>query len=80
MNDITDEQKEAALAMASLGINMSDTSGPKKMSTILVELRNKTKDLGREEKLAAMKAIFGRKRQQDGLPCLIAAMELLKNW
>lgn len=59
LNDITAEQKEAALAMASLGIQMSDTAGPKKMATILTELRNKTKDLGQEEKLAAMKAIFG---------------------
>lgn len=59
LNDITAEQKEAAMAMASLGINMSDTNGPKKMSAILTELRNKTMDLGREEKLAALKAIFG---------------------
>ena len=59
MNDITAEQKEAAMAMASLGISMSDTNGPKKMSAILTELRNKTKDLGQEEKLAALKAIFG---------------------
>ncbi len=59
MNDITAEQKEAAMAMASLGISMSDTNGPKKMSTILTELRNKTSALGQEEKLAAMKAIFG---------------------
>lgn len=60
LNDITAEQKEAAMAMASLGINVSDTNGPKKMSTILTELRDKTKDLGKEEKLAAMKAIFGQ--------------------
>lgn len=65
MNDITAEQKEAALAMASLGINMSDTSGPKKMSTILVELRNKTKDLGREEK-----AIFGQEAATGWLAVL----------
>lgn len=70
INDITAEQKEAALAMASLGINMSDTSGPKKMSTILVELRNKTKDLGREEKLAAMKAIFGQEAATGWLAVL----------
>lgn len=70
MNDITAEQKEAALAMASLGINMSDTSGTKKMSTILVELRNKTKDLGREEKLAAMKAIFGQEAATGWLAVL----------
>lgn len=59
MNDITATQKEAAMAMASLGIQMSDTNGPRKMSAILTELRDKTKDLGKEEKLSAMKAIFG---------------------
>lgn len=59
LNDITAEQKEAALAMASLGINMSDSNGPKKMSAILKELRDKTQDLGDTEKLAALKAIFG---------------------
>ncbi|MGM9562134.1 MAG: phage tail tape measure protein [Phascolarctobacterium sp.] len=59
LNDITAEQKEAAMVMKSLGIAMSDTSGPKKMSAILTELRNKTRDLGKEQKLAAMKSIFG---------------------
>ena len=59
LNDITAEQKEAALAMASLGIATSDTDGPRKMSAILTDLRDKTKDLGQEEKLAALKAIFG---------------------
>ena len=59
MTDITAEQKEAALALESLGISMSDTNGPKKMSAILTELRDKTKDLGQEEKLASLKAIFG---------------------
>lgn len=59
LNDITAEQKEAAMVMKSLGITMSDTSGPKKMSAILTELRNKTRDLGKEQRLAAMKSIFG---------------------
>lgn len=59
MQDITAEQKEAAMAMESLGIKMSDTNGPRKMSSILRDLRDKTKDLGNEEKLAALKAIFG---------------------
>ena len=59
LNDITAEQKEAALAMASLGIATSDADGPRKMSAILTDLRDKTKDLGKEEKLAALKAIFG---------------------
>lgn len=59
MSDITAEQKETALALKSLGVEMSDDKGPKKMSQILTELKDKTKDLGREEKLAALKAIFG---------------------
>lgn len=59
LNDITAEQKEAAMAMASLGIATSDINGPRKMSAILTDLRDKTKSLGNEEKLAAMKAIFG---------------------
>lgn len=70
MNDITAEQKEAAMAMASLGISMSDTSGPKKMSAILTELRNKTSALGQEEKLAAMKAIFGQEAATGWLAVL----------
>ena len=60
MEDITAEQKEAAMAMASLKISMSDTNGPKKMSAILTELREKIGSIeNKDEKLAAMKAIFG---------------------
>ena len=59
LNDITAEQKEATMAMSSLGIEVSNIDGPKKMATILNELRIKTRDLGNEEKLAALKAIFG---------------------
>lgn len=60
ITDITAEQKEAAMAMASLNISMSDTNGPKKMSAILTELREKIGGIeDKDEKLAAMKAIFG---------------------
>ncbi len=70
MNDITAEQKETAMAMASLGISMSDTNGPKKMSAILTELRDKTANLGQEEKLAALKAIFGQEAATGWLAVL----------
>lgn len=59
MSDISAEHKEASAAMESLGIQLSDTKGPKKMSAILTELRNKTAALGREQKLATLKTIFG---------------------
>ena len=59
LTDITQEQKEAELALKSLGIEMSDANGPKKMTEIITELRDKTADLGKEEKLASLKAIFG---------------------
>ncbi len=70
MNDITAEQKESAMALESLGIKLSDTNGPRKMSAILTELREKTKNLGREEKLAAMKAIFGQEAATGWLAVL----------
>lgn len=70
MNDITAEQKEASMAMASLGISLSDTNGPKKMSAILTELREKTEKLGQEEKLAAMKSIFGQEAATGWLAVL----------
>lgn len=70
MNDITAEQKEASMAMASLGIKLSDTNGPRKMSAILTELREKTANLGQEEKLAAMKSIFGQEAATGWLAVL----------
>lgn len=70
MNDITAEQKEASMAMASLGIKLSDTNGPRKMSAILTELREKTAKLGQEEKLAAMKSIFGQEAATGWLAVL----------
>lgn len=70
MNDITAEQKEASMAMGSLGIKLSDTNGPRKMSAILTELREKTAKLGQEEKLAAMKSIFGQEAATGWLAVL----------
>lgn len=73
MQDITAEQKEAAMAMQSLGINMQDAEGaPRKMSVVLRELKEKTADLGKEEKLAALKAIFGQEAATGWLAVLEA--------
>ena len=76
MSDITAEQKEASMAMASLGISITDTTGKqRKMSAILTELKNKTADLGQEEKLATMKAIFGQEAATGWLAVLDAGPE-----
>lgn len=75
MNDISAEQKEATLALESLGISMGDTAGPKKMSGILTELKNKTADLGKEEKLATLKAIFGTEAATGWLAVLESGPE-----
>lgn len=75
LTDITQEQKEAELALKSLGIEMSDTNGPKKMANIIAELRDKTADLGEEEKLASLKAIFGTTAATGWLAVLDAGPE-----
>lgn len=75
LTDITQEQKEAELALKSLGIEISDTSGPKKMADILAELRDKTADLGKEEKLASLQAIFGTTAATGWLAVLDAGPE-----
>lgn len=72
MEDITAEQKEAAMAMESLGIQMSDQNGPRKMSAILSELRDKTQNLSKEEKLATLSAIFGKEAATGWLAVLEA--------
>ena len=75
LSDITQEQKEAELALKSLGIEMSNTNGPKKMANILAELKAKTADLGKEEKLATLKAIFGTEAATGWLAVLDAGPE-----
>lgn len=75
MQDITDQQKEAAMAMASLGISMEDTDGPRKMSAVLTELRDKTEGMGREEKMAALGAIFGKNAVTGWMAVLEAGPE-----
>lgn len=59
LSEVSKEHMEAEAALDSLGIKMSDTSGPRKMSSIIRELAEKTQDLGQEEKLAVLQAVFG---------------------
>lgn len=75
MSDITAQQQETKAALESLGISMSDTNGPRKMSAILTELRDKTADLGQEEKLATLKMIFGTEAATGWLAVLDAGPE-----
>lgn len=79
MSDITAQQQETKVALESLGISMSGTSGPRKMSAILTELRDKTADLGQEEKLATLKMIFGAEAATGWLAVLDAGPETFNN-
>lgn len=53
------QQEEARAALDSLGIAMNDTNGPRKMSAIVRDLADKTKDMSKEQKLATLATIFG---------------------
>lgn len=76
MSDITAQQKETQAALESLGISMSDMNGPRKMSAILTELKEKTAGLGREEKLATLKMIFGTEAATGWLAVLDAGPDV----
>ncbi len=76
MSDITAQQNEAKAALESLGISMSDMNGPRKMSAILTELRDKTAGLGQEEKLATLKMIFGTEAATGWLAVLDAGPDV----
>ncbi len=71
--DLTAEQKEAAIAMESLGIQTGNTEGPQKMVSILTQLRDRMKDMGKEEQLATAKAIFGTEAASGWLSVLNSA-------
>ena len=73
MDDLTAEQKEASIAMKSLGIETGNTQGQQKMALILTQLREKMKDLGQEERLATAKAIFGQQAAAGWLAVLDSA-------
>lgn len=60
MEDLTQEQKEAAMAMKSLGIETGNLQGTEKMASILSQLREKMQGLSKEQKLAMAGAIFGK--------------------
>ena len=76
MSEAQAQQQEAKAALEALGVSMDDVSGkPKKMAAILTELKNKTADLSREEKLASLKAIFGTEAATGWLSVLEAGPE-----
>ncbi len=60
MEDMVAEEKQAAMALKSLGIETGNLTGPRKMAVILDNLREKSKDLSKEQKVAMMGAIFGK--------------------
>lgn len=59
LSEATAQQEEARAALASLGIAMDDTDGPRKMGAIVRDLADKTKDMSKEQKLATLATIFG---------------------
>lgn len=60
MEDLTAEQKEAAMALKTLGIETGNTAGAQKMAIILNSLREKMAGLTDEEKTAMAAAVFGK--------------------
>lgn len=60
MEDLTAEQKEAALALKTLGIETGHTQGAQKMAIILNSLREKMAGLTDEQKTSMAAAIFGK--------------------
>nr|DAP03474.1 MAG TPA: minor tail protein [Caudoviricetes sp.] len=59
LSEATAQQEEAKAALDSLGIAINDTNGPRKMSAIVRDLADKTKDMSKEQKLATLATIFG---------------------
>lgn len=59
LSEATAQQEEARAALASLGIAMEDTNGPRKMGAIVRDLADKTKDMSKEQRLATLATIFG---------------------
>lgn len=73
MQDLTAEQKEATMALESLGVQTGKTEGPQKMAAILTQLRDKMHGLSQEEQLATAKAIFGTEAASGWLAVLNSA-------
>ena len=59
LSEATAQQEEARAALASLGIAMDDTNGPRKMGAIVRDLADRTKDMSKEQRLATLATIFG---------------------
>lgn len=79
MEDLTAEQKEAAMAMKSLGIETGNLDGPQKMASIISQLQEKMKGLGQEERLAITSAIFGRTAATGWLSVIEAGPKALSD-
>lgn len=73
MEDLTAEQKEAAMAMQSLGIETGNLEGTEKMASILSQLREKMQGLTQEQKLAMAGAIFGKQAATGWITMLDSA-------
>ena len=79
LSDAQAQQEEAREALDALGISMDDVSGkPKKMAAILTELKNKTAELGQEERLATLQKIFGTEAATGWLAVLDAGPEVFE--
>lgn len=72
LNDLTAEQKEASMVLASMGIDTGVTEGPQKMQLILMQLREKMKGLTKEQGLATASSIFGKQAAAGWLAMLQA--------
>ena len=60
MTDMAAQEKQAAMALRSLGIETGNTTGAQKMAIILDNLREKMRGLAKEQKVAMMASIFGK--------------------
>lgn len=79
LSDAQAQQNEAREALDALGISMDDMSGkPKKMAAILTELKDKTAELGQEERLATLQKIFGTEAATGWLAVLDAGPEVFE--
>lgn len=77
MEDLTNEQKEAAMALKTLGIETGNAEGPQKMAIIVGQLQERMKGLSKEEQLAMSKAIFGQQAAAGWLAVLQAGPKVL---
>ena len=75
LSDATKAQEEAHAAIRSLGIEMSNTKGPKTMLQIIKELREKLNQLDKRERLDLAQKIFGVNAASGWLNVLDAPIE-----